>query len=198
MLDIISPQPNSSTNVTAYRISLQLHRAESSLRNTTRTASHLSFDEYEAVVVTQHRFMSASEAEAVLPYGCWRVMAAFTVVTKALQVALPRSRREFSSDQEYFHFVLERQLTPFSRHSISGIASAVREVLETLQPDDTTQHHIVNNTVRLIGVVIDVVKREGPSRDLMENQQLFRVLSAAWNIHLLHQQVVTSDYETRE
>ena len=44
----------------------------------------------------------------------------------------------------------------------------------------------------MIRVLSDVVKHVGSSRDLIENQQRFRVISAAWRIHS-HQYDVTYD-----
>ena len=225
MLDIITPQQSdsySATNLT-YRTSLQLRRAESSLCNTTANSgasmSRLFFDEYEAVVVPQHRLMSAEEAEAVLPYGCWTVMAAvrsehsgltaLTVVAEALQVDLPqRVGLAFTSNSDaeaYYHFVMERRLsfTTSSTPSITDVAVVVRDILDetynNLETDASdAQIRDMDAIVGLIRKVSDVVEREGPSRDVAENQQLFRVISAAIHIAVVHQHRRQDDAEHSE
>ena len=119
--------PVDSDITKSYSTSLQLHRApiHRCIADTNKApkmnetddndVAIKSFIDYEEVVVPQHRFVSQHEAEAVLPSGCWMVLAVAQskhsglstltlLTTGALYVDLPSERRLFSSDESFYKF----------------------------------------------------------------------------------------------
>ena len=97
-----------------------------------------------------------------------------TLLADALQVEVPSQRREFSRDDQYYEFVLERELAQ-DKPSIYRMASAAQRAL-----DSNLQNPDLSFVSRLIREVQNVVQQQGPSRDSAENQQLFNVVSSAW------------------
>ena len=153
----------------------------------------------------QYEFLSAHEVEAVFPYGCWTVFAvihgtysrlnSFYRLAEAIRVEAPSERFQFSSDEEYFQFVLDREISS-ANPSISGVAAAVRDVLDNYyyslitKNTSTTNHDKkrLEKASRLIEVVVNVIDAEGPSQASVQNQHIFNVISSAWRIIQQQQQ----------
>ena len=182
----------------AYCTTVLLRRAQSSHCSATSTGDPM-IDEFESddVIVPRHRFTSAVEAEALLPYGCWTVyaevrsehsgLASLGLLAEALSVQLPDERHSFPSDVEYFRFALEREISASSEHSISRITSAIVNVLDAVS-SASDQEPGMEEISHPITTALDILKEQS-SQDLEENQQILDVVSAVLRFHRRHKSI---------
>ena len=178
----------SSNNPPRFRITLQLASVQNSLcdADSSMLGDGSGSVRVGEIVNPHQKLLSSGAVEVLLPVGCWsvHVLVHSTIrglsksfdLVQAFHVELPQESVAFTTDLAYFEWVLHREIdagTP----TIARVTTAAKSLLDSIKKDEASANNVDVSSV--IRAVYDVVEQVGPSRDLIENQQLFDVAADA-------------------
>ena len=174
-----------------YRISMQLQRRHSSICHNSTSVSlwpssgGVDNSHIGEIVVPDHSLISETvDAVALLPPGCWEMCAVvhsettgqstIVLLENALSVELPSKRKEFTTDTQYFQWVVRNELQSENPSLYYDVTAAVQNILD--KADEMSPQELQSiDMPGLIRETRDTLNRVGTSRDLLENQLLIDI-----------------------